>query len=96
MEVDSQDRKKKPFEEITSKDIINAAIIEKDPLCLKVVEKFTQIFGHEVGNLALKTMPYGGIYLIGGVTGGIKDYLTCNNTFMDAFCNKGRLSEVMK
>ena len=96
MEVDNQERKKKTFEEITSKDIIDAAIIEKDPLCLKVVEKFTQNFGHEVGNLALKTMPYGGIYLIGGVTSGIQDYLKCNNTFKDSFCNKGRLSELMK
>lgn len=96
MEIDTQERKKNNFDEITSKDIIDAAIIDKDPLCLKVVEKFSQNFGHEVGNLALKTMPYGGIYLIGGVTSGIQDYLKCNNTFMDAFCNKGRLSEFMK
>ena len=71
METDTQERNKKSFEEITSKDIIDVAIMDKDPLCLKVVEKFSQNFGHEVGNLALKTMPYGGIYLIGGVTGGI-------------------------
>ena len=47
----------------------------KDPLCLKVVEKFTENFGTETGNLALKTLPYGGIYLIGGVTAGISEYL---------------------
>ncbi len=51
--------------------IVEAAIKKKDPLCLKVVEKFTEIFAVEVGNMALKTMPYGGIYLTGGVTNGI-------------------------
>lgn len=68
----------------------------KDPLCMKVVEKFTKIFGTETGNVALKTLPYGGIYLIGGVTNGIKDYLISDHTFMDAFYNKGRLSDHMR
>jgi glucokinase len=36
-----------------------------------VVEKFTENFGTEAGNIALKTLPYGGVYLIGGVTAGI-------------------------
>jgi len=47
------------------------AIKNNDKLCMKVVEKFTEILGIETGNLALKTLPYGGIYLIGGVTAGI-------------------------
>jgi len=65
-------------------------------LCLKVVEKFTQNFGNETGNLALKTLPYGGIYLIGGVTNGIKDYIQTNSKFMDSFYNKGRCSDLMR
>lgn len=71
LEKDTQFGPAKKFEDITSKDIINLAIKHKDPLCMKVVEKFSQNFGHETGNFALKTMPFGGIYLIGGVTGGI-------------------------
>ena len=58
-----------------SKDIISFAMESKDPLCMKVVEKFTEILANEVGNSALKTMPYGGIYLIGGVIHGIFDHL---------------------
>jgi len=65
----------KKFDDLESKDIIEAAINLKDPLCLRVVEKFSEIFGTETGNLALKTLPYGGVYLIGGVTNGIKDNL---------------------
>lgn len=63
---------------------------------MKVVEKFTENFGTETGNLALKTLPYGGIYLIGGVTNGIKDYLISDPKFMDSFYNKGRLSDHMR
>mmetsp|Transcript_14302 Transcript_14302/g.22270 ORF Transcript_14302/g.22270 Transcript_14302/m.22270 type:complete len:255 (+) Transcript_14302:444-1208(+) len=85
----------KAFEDIESKDIIIQAMQHKDPLCLKVVEKFAEIFGNETGNMALKTLPYGGIYLIGGVTNGIRGHLLSEKTFLQAFKNKGRLSPVM-
>lgn len=96
LEKDTEFGKAKEFDKIESFDIINAAIKHKDPLCMKVVEKFTENFGTETGNLALKTLPYGGIYLIGGVTNGISEYLKTSSTFMDAFSNKGRLSEFTK
>jgi glucokinase len=57
---------------------------------MKVVEKFSEIFGVEVGNTALKVLPYGGIYLIGGVTAGISDYLMHSDTFINAMYSKGR------
>ena len=66
-----------------------------DPLCRKVIEKFVEILGVEIGNLALKTLPYGGIYLIGGVTNGLSHYLTTSDTFMVAFHDKGRQREKM-
>lgn len=84
------------FNDITSKDIIKAAMERDDPLCLKVVEKFTEIFAVETANLALKTLPFGGIYLIGGVTQGIKDYILTTDTFKRNFFEKGRLEEVLR
>ena len=51
--------------------IVDNGIKKKDPLCMKVIEKFTEILAVEVGNMALKTLPYGGIYLTGGVLHGI-------------------------
>lgn len=95
-ELESTLEKQKSFDEITSFDIISGAMQKKDPLCLKVVEKFAENFGRETGNMALKTLPYGGIYLIGGVTAGIEDYLKTDNTFMTAFSDKGRLTDEMK
>jgi glucokinase len=66
-----------------------------DPLCMKVVTKFTEIFANECGNVAIKTLPYGGVYVMGGVANGIKDHLTGNPQFMEVFKQRGRLSGLM-
>jgi len=79
-----------------SKDIIDHAMNENDPLCMKVVAKFTEVLGVECGNFALLTLPYGGIYLLGGVVNGIEKYLKSkegSEVLMTALCNKGRLQE---
>mmetsp|Transcript_11396 Transcript_11396/g.19224 ORF Transcript_11396/g.19224 Transcript_11396/m.19224 type:complete len:157 (-) Transcript_11396:57-527(-) len=96
LEKDSAHGKAKEFNALQSKDIIQMAVLHKDPLCLKVVDKFIEIFGNETGNTALKLMPLGGIYLIGGVTNGVRDYLLANpNKFLGPFRNKGRLQGFM-
>lgn len=61
----------KNFNQIDSYHIIKCAMELNDPLCMKVVDKFAEIFGVEAGNFALKTLPHGGIYIIGGVSTGI-------------------------
>ncbi len=78
------------FNDITSEIIVEAAMVKKDPLSLATVEKFAEIYGVEVGNTALKTLPYGGIYLTGGVTAGIQEHLLHEETFLQAFYSKGR------
>lgn len=64
-----------PFDQLTSSHVIDAGLNKKDPLCVKVIEKFAEIFAVEVGNFALKVMPFGGIFLLGGVTNAIMDYI---------------------
>jgi len=63
---------------------------------MKVVEKFAEIFANEVGNFALKTLPYGGIFLVGGVTMGISNYLIEDAHFRDVFFKKGRFESMMR
>jgi glucokinase len=67
--LENGDNAKTP-DQITAEDIVNAAFNKENPdkLCRQVVEKFAEILAVEVGNHALKTLPYGGIFLIGGVT----------------------------
>ena len=84
------------FDEVNSKMIIERGMKDKDPLCLKVIEKFTQIFAVEAANFALKTLPFGGMYLIGGVTEGIREYMINDPTFQENFFRKGRLEGTMR
>lgn len=85
----------KSMDEISSFDVIQAALDQKDPLCKKVVDKFIEIFAVQTGDTALKFLPYGGIYLIGGVTMGLRDQILQDKTFINLFYAKGRLSGTM-
>ena len=82
-------------DDINSHDVISAAIDQKDPLCTKVLDKFSEIFAVQAGDTALKYLPYGGVYLVGGVTMGIRDKLLTDKTWINHFYNKGRLANVM-
>jgi len=64
----------KDFNLIKGEDIIECAVKTSDPLCSKVVEKFTEIFAVETGNMTIKVLPFGGVYLVGGATQGIREY----------------------
>lgn len=83
-------------DDLLSGDIITCGINTHDELCMKVVHKITEIFAVEVGNMALKTLPYGGIYLVGGVTMGILGYLEKNDFFIETMYQKGRLSHAVR
>lgn len=67
----------------------------KDEICVKALDMFTSIYGTEAGNLALKILPTGGLYIAGGMAPKIIKKLR-NDTFMRAFLNKGRLSGFLK
>ncbi len=65
------------------------------PLCADTLEMFTSILGAESGNLALKTMATGGLYLGGGIPPRILKALEADS-FMEAFTAKGRLTPMME
>ena len=56
---------------------------------------FASILADEAGNLALKILATGGIYLAGGIAVHTLSVLQ-EPKFMRAFTNKGRFSEIMK
>jgi glucokinase len=64
-------------------------------LCCETVRVFVSILGAESGNLALKVMATGGVYLAGGIPPRILSFLT-DGAFMEAFCNKGRMSDLLE
>jgi glucokinase len=63
-------------------------------LCLGTLDTFVSILGAEAGNLALKTLATGGVYLGGGIPPRIIPALE-RARFMRSFYNKGRFSEFM-
>lgn len=74
--------------------IIQAGITHECELCRATLNTFVSILGAEAGNLALKVMATGGIYLGGGIPPRILTKLR-DGTFMAAFVNKGRFSELL-
>lgn len=76
--------------------IVQAALDETnpDPLCVATMETFVSVLGAEAGNLALKVLATGGVYLGGGIPPRILPLLRTDR-FMQAFTHKGRFSEVI-
>jgi glucokinase len=62
-----------------------------DPACEHAVDMFVSLYGAEAGNLALKVLPHGGLFVAGGVAPKLIAKLR-DGSFMHAFLDKGRLS----
>ena len=77
--------------------IINAALDAETSceLCKATLELFVSVLGAEAGNVALKVLATGGVYLGGGIPPRILPALT-QEVFMQAFLHKGRHSDFMK
>jgi len=77
--------------------IVKGAMKAEKPcaLCRATLNAFVAILGAEAGNLALKVLAAGGVYLGGGIPSRILEFLAENSGFMDSFTNKGRMSELL-
>lgn len=64
------------------------------PLCRLTLDTFVSILGAEAGNLVLKVLATGGLYLAGGIPAHILPALQ-DGRFMMAFTRKGRLAELL-
>ena len=64
-------------------------------ICFETLQIFTSAFGAEAGNVALKVLAMGGIYLGGGIAPKILKTMR-DGQFMKAFLDKGRLSPLLE
>ncbi|HZY62218.1 MAG TPA: glucokinase [Edaphobacter sp.] len=64
-------------------------------ICFETMRTFSSAYGAEAGNLALKVLAMGGIYLGGGIPPKIIKTLQ-NSFFIEAFLDKGRLSPLLQ
>ncbi len=74
--------------------IVQAALEHRAEICVETLQLFISILGSEAGNLALKVLATGGVYLAGGIPPRILPQLQ-TGTFMEAFMRKGRFSELL-
>ncbi len=74
--------------------IVQAALNQQSELCHETLNVFVTILGSEAGNVALKVMARGGVYLGGGIPPKILTKLK-DGTFMAAFVKKGRFSDML-
>jgi glucokinase len=63
-------------------------------LCVETLNIFVSAYGAEAGNLALKILATGGMYVGGGIAPKLLKKMQ-DGTFMKAFTDKGRLSELL-
>src|SRR6266516_125690 len=76
--------------------IINNALDKEKAcdLCVATLKAFVTILGAEAGNLALKVLANGGVFLGGGIPLRIFSYLV-DERFMQAFTHKGRFTQML-
>jgi glucokinase len=75
--------------------ISRAGIEGKCPLSEQALDIFVSVYGAEAGNLALKIMATGGLYVGGGIAPKILPKLTAP-LFMEAFLAKGRMKSLLE
>jgi glucokinase len=85
---------KRIAEEDPNAVITELAMAAKSEICEKATDMFVSAYGAEAGNLALKVLSVGGLYVGGGIAPRILEKLK-DGAFVKAFTDKGRLSQLL-
>jgi glucokinase len=78
-----------------SAEITKSALEGKAEISVQALDIFVSIYGAEAGNLALKIVATGGVFIGGGIAPKIVSKLKAP-AFMDAFSDKGRMSPLLR
>jgi glucokinase len=75
--------------------IAQAALEKRDRLSEQTMQMFVEAYGVAAGNLALTLLPYGGLYVAGGIAAKILPLIQ-EGSFMRAFTHKGRMNSLLE
>jgi glucokinase len=75
--------------------ISRAALEGRSDLCARAMDLFASVLGAEAGNLALRALATGGVYLGGGIAPRILPWLR-RPPFLTGFVDKGRLRSLVE
>jgi glucokinase len=75
--------------------ITKSALDKSCSVCVETLDLWTRIYGAEAGNLALKVMALGGVYVAGGIAVKILSKIQ-DGTFFQAFKDKWHFTEMLE
>ena len=75
--------------------ISSTAMMGMDPLAVKTLELFVEIYGAQAGNLALISLATGGVFIAGGIAPKILSLLG-SERFLNAFCDKPPMQDLLR
>jgi glucokinase len=75
--------------------ISSAGLAGRDPVCAEALDLMVSIYGAEAGNLALRLLATGGIYIGGGIAPHILPKLR-HRSFLDSLTAKGRFRRMLE
>lgn len=74
--------------------ITKSALNHTCPVCVEVLDLWVSVYGAEAGNLALKVLALGGVYVAGGIAVKIIDKMK-DGTFFNAFKDKWHFTNML-
>jgi glucokinase len=77
-----------------AREITQNALAESCPVCTEALDVWVCAYGSEAGNLALRVLAFGGIYVAGGIAVKILPKMK-DGTFFRAFCAKGGFAPIL-
>lgn len=75
--------------------IARAAMEKCDRLSEQTMQMFVEAYGAVAGNMAVSLLPYGGLYIAGGIAAKILPLIQ-EGSFMRAFTHKGRMDSLLE
>jgi len=77
-----------------AREITEQGLAQSCPVCVETLTLWTEAYGAEAGNLALRTLALGGVYVAGGIAPKILAKMR-DGTFWRAFCGKSKFASVL-
>jgi glucokinase len=75
-------------------EITRRALDGSCPICVRALDLWVSLYGAEAGNLALKTLSLGGMFVAGGIAAKIMPKMS-DGTFLRAFCHKSKFAALL-
>ena len=81
-------------EDAAAPEITRLGLAGQCPVCVQTLDLWVSMYGAEAGNLALKTLARGGVWIAGGIAVKIRQKME-DGTFFRAFCAKEKFASLL-